>query len=250
MLLKEVYRQVAVDKLGQEKADAILEGLDYCGKAFEAIRENARVGMSEIELKAYIDKAMTSPEGKVLDYFYVFSSGIRTALPDILHESENVLEYGQPVFLDIWFQYNGHWVDVCRTFFMGAASDTARGMYEATLKTIGTLEKALKPGMTGAELFALADQTYSGCGYQGYLWGHVGHRVHTDAACVVPDFRADGKETVEDGMVLALEPGIQEKGVLGVRLEDNYLMTEEGLLDLFDYPKDLNYFIIKETIGV
>ena len=46
-------------------------------------------------------------------------------------------------------------------------------------------------------------------------------------------------------MVLAREPGIQEKGVLGVRVEDNYLMTEKGLLNLFDYPKDLEYFIIK-----
>ena len=73
----------------------------------------------------------------------------------------------------------------------------------------------------------------------------MGHRIHTDAACIVPDFRKDGKETVEDGMVLALEPGIQEKGVLGVRVEDNYLMTEKGLLNLFDYPKDLEYFIIK-----
>lgn len=245
MLLREVYRQVTADKLGQETADAIQEGLAYCGKAFEAIRENARVGMSEIELKDYIDKAMTMPEGRVIDYSYVFSSGPRTALPDILHESENKLEYGQPVFLDIWFRYNGHWVDVCRTFFMGAVSDTARRMYDATLNVISELEKALKPGITGAELFALADQTYSSCGYEGYLWGHVGHRIHTDAACIVPDFRKDGKETVEDGMVLALEPGIQEKGVLGVRVEDNYLMTEKGLLNLFDYPKDLEYFIIK-----
>lgn len=243
--MKEEYRKIVEEKLGKEKTDSILEGLDYCRKAFEAIRRNACPGMKETELKGCIDKAMTTPEGNKIEYSYVFSSGARTALPDILHETDAVLEEGQPVFLDIWFRYKEHWVDVCRTFFLGSVSDQARSMYEATLKAVEKLELMLRPGITGAELFAAADQIYEENGYPKYLWGHVGHRIGQNAPCIVPDFRIDGKESVEAGMILALEPGIQEKDILGVRIEDNYLMTEDGVLDLFDYPKNLEYFVIK-----
>ena len=46
---------------------------------------------------------------------------------------------------------------------------------------------------------------------------------------------------LEPGMVVTIEPGIYLPGVGGVRIEDDYVVTEEGAVNLCSLPKDLDW---------
>ena len=52
------------------------------------------------------------------------------------------------------------------------------------------------------------------------------------------------KDTVlQVGDVVALEPGVYADGI-AIRVENNYLLTEDGIENLFVYPTEINKFII------
>ncbi|MFN8728624.1 MAG: M24 family metallopeptidase, partial [Planctomyces sp.] len=46
---------------------------------------------------------------------------------------------------------------------------------------------------------------------------------------------------LEPGMVVTIEPGIYLPGIGGVRIEDDFLITEKGAVNLCTLPKDLDY---------
>jgi Xaa-Pro aminopeptidase len=61
----------------------------------------------------------------------------------------------------------------------------------------------------------------------------VGARAHE-----FPYAHQAGKGTIKKGMVLAIEPGIYWSGGGGLRLEDNFLITDKGNEKLCSYPDD------------
>jgi len=74
---------------------------------------------------------------------------------------------------------------------------------------------------------------------QNSFWHHAGHGIGHhghEAPRIIP-----GSEDIfEVGDVFTLEPGIYGDHLQGgIRLEDNYLLTESGLQNLFDYPMAL-----------
>ncbi|MDF2987525.1 MAG: hypothetical protein K0R50_3035, partial [Eubacterium sp.] len=52
-------------------------------------------------------------------------------------------------------------------------------------------------------------------------------------------------ELLQAGDIITLEPGIYFPGQWGIRIENDFLVTENGAELLFSYPLDLSYFVIK-----
>lgn len=169
------------------------------------------------------------------------------------HEpGQGPLPAGLPIEIDIWPQdlASGCWADMTRTFVVGGEPpEEVRRQERLVTEALARVREALRPGITGRELHALACEAFEREGYrtqrtgpgddaaEGFQFalGHgVGLRVHED-----PGLGQSGHHPLVAGDVLALEPGLWDREVGGVRFEDLVVVTEDGCRTLTDFPYSL-----------
>ena len=78
-------------------------------------------------------------------------------------------------------------------------------------------------------------------GFGGRMPHHGGHLVGP-APYLKPAFEDGCDDAVEAGGVCTLEPGVYFEGEWGMRVENDYLVTASGVENLFDYPREIDYF--------
>jgi Xaa-Pro aminopeptidase len=136
-----------------------------------------------------------------------------------------------------------------RTFVIGEPPDAVRDLERLVREALERAREAVQPGVTGRELHDLACDLFEAAGHhtqrtgpgddpdEGFQFslGHgVGLSVHED-----PALGRSGHDPLVAGDVIALEPGLWQRGIGEVRLEDLLLVTEDGVEVLTDFPYDL-----------
>lgn len=72
---------------------------------------------------------------------------------------------------------------------------------------------------------------------------HAGHLFGT-AHLLQPQFLPDRDGVLKTGNLVTLEPGLYPEGRFGIRLEDNYDITQNGCRNLFDYTVNIKDFVL------
>ena len=131
---------------------------------------------------------------------------------------ERHLQNGDLVVLDFGSKVNGYCSDMTRTIAMGKPCDKLIQIYDIVREAQQRALNALKPGITGKELDAVARDYIASKGY-GECFGHsLGHgfglEVHE-----APNASTVSTYTLEPGMTITVEPGIYIEGLGGVRIE-------------------------------
>jgi Xaa-Pro aminopeptidase len=134
---------------------------------------------------------------------------------------------GQPLLLDAGLKLGGYCSDLTRTVCCGRPSARFREIHALVARAQRAAIRRLKPGMTGAEVDALARDVIDRAGH-GAAFGHsLGHGIGLEVH-EAPAFAASCKTVIRPGMVVTVEPGIYLPGELGVRIEDVVLITPTG----------------------
>jgi Xaa-Pro aminopeptidase len=169
------------------------------------------------------------------------------------HESgSGPLPAGLPIQIDLWprDELSGCWADMTRTFLTGDGRPEEIVRQERLVReALEVVRATVKPGVTGRELHALCCEIFEPAGYrtqrtgpgedrsEGFQvsLGHgVGLRVHGD-----PGLGMAGHAPLVAGDVLAVEPGLWDRELGGVRFEDLLLVADTGCETLTSYPYDL-----------
>jgi Xaa-Pro aminopeptidase len=163
------------------------------------------------------------------------------------------LPAGLPIEVDLWPQdeESSCWADMTRTFVVGGEPPEEVLRQERLVReAIEAVRAAARPGISGRELHAITCDVFEREGYrtqrtgpgddpqEGFQFslGHgVGLSVHED-----PSLGQSGRDPLVVGDVLAIEPGLWNREVGGVRLEDLILITEDGCETLTDYSYELS----------
>jgi Xaa-Pro aminopeptidase len=158
------------------------------------------------------------------------------------------LRADEPIIVDVFPRdtATGYHADMTRTFVVGDPDDAVREFYAATKAAFEAAVDALEPGTTGEAVHAAASGAYEERGYPtlhgdqsaetGFIHG-TGHGVGLEVH-EAPRLSEGGGE-LRPGHVVTVEPGLYDPAVGGVRIEDLFVVTEDGHENLTDYPVEL-----------
>ena len=215
-----------------------------------------RPGVHEYELEAELLYAFTRNGSRAPAYSSIVAAGDNAC---ILHYNTNnaAIEEGDLVLIDAGCEYEYYASDITRTFpASGKFSDEQKAIYEIVLKAQEAAIEEIKPGALwdashnasvkvitqGLIKLGLLQGKLSQCikseSYKEFYMHRVGHWIGMDVHDV-GNYKIDGTwRVLEAGMVTTIEPGIyiapdntdvpeQWRGI-GVRIEDDVLVTESG----------------------
>ena len=96
----------------------------------------------------------------------------------------------------------------------------------------------MKPGVKGGEIYAAVNDEITKAGFPK-LMHHAGHSIGLDDQ-EPPWFIPNSEGKIDKGSVVVVEPGIYTKETGGIRIEDAYVITENGCERISKYPRGLN----------
>ena len=215
---------------------------DLCADAMEHVRARLRPGMKESEAAAiwqgYVHGEGTGYRGQV-DLAFGFSlvwsgPGIRT----FTATGDRPVQEHEPTLFEIWVCVDGYWCDHTKNLCPGELSPRYAELLDVLLEIYGAAVEHCRPGADQAELDRSVREGIARAGFPGQPSHPIAHGVGARAH-EPPYAHQAGSGTIEEGMVLAIEPGMYWEGGGGLRIEDNFLVTADGAEKLSRMPDDL-----------
>jgi Xaa-Pro aminopeptidase len=224
------------------------EACNITEKAFRRVLANTKPGMMEYEVEADIIYEFIRNRAGGHAYSPIIASGPNACVLHYNNNSER-LNDGDLLLMDFGAEYANYAADLSRTIPVnGRFSSRQRAVYNAVLRVKSAAEKMLVPGnklmdyhkevgkVMEAELLTLglitkediANQKADWPAYKKYFMHGTSHHLGLDVHDLCERYSA-----FEVGMVFTCEPGIYipEEGI-GIRLEDDILITENGTFNL------------------
>ncbi|MDE7079574.1 MAG: aminopeptidase P family protein [Clostridia bacterium] len=204
--------------------------------AFSEALKFIRLGVSEIELSAYIEYIMQK-NGCELAFDSIVAFGEHTASPHA-HRSQRTLEDGDFITMDIGAKFNGYCSDMTRTVGYGQISAYQAEIYDRVLSAQNLAISNIKAGMKGKEGDKIARDYFASYGLEKYFSHSLGHGVGIDiheGVGLTP--RED--RILQENMVVTVEPGLYLDGKFGVRIEDMVQIKESSVNNLTNADKKL-----------
>ena len=208
-----------------------------------AVLTDVRAGMMERELALAIDWRIRQGGFSRTAFDTIVASGPNAALPHA-HPGERRLTEGDLVVLDFGGVYASYCVDLTRTVSIGKATALAREVYGAVLEAHDRAIASVRPGASRLDIDQAARDTLGRHGLAeafGHGTGHgLGLEVHEDPRITRRRPDVDTRdEAVAAGMVFTIEPGAYLPDWGGVRIEDDVLVTPDGVEVLTDVTTEL-----------
>lgn len=230
-----------VEELRMIKDEAELavmqEAADLADRAFSYIQGLIKPGMKESDIALELEVFLRSGGAASSCFDTIVASGERSALPHGV-ASDRVIGSNEFVKLDFGALYRGYCSDITRTVAVGQVSDKHREIYDIVLEAQLHALEHIRPGMTGKQADALARDVIAKHGYGdrfGHSLGHgLGMEVHEQ-----PSLSVRSDIVLVPGMVVTVEPGIYIPGFGGVRIEDDIVLTDDGIRILTSSTKQL-----------
>jgi Xaa-Pro aminopeptidase len=205
-------------------------------------------GITEQEFAAKIDFRIKAAGFERCSFETIVASGPNSALPHA-HAGARVMKPGDLVVLDFGGVYGGYCVDLTRTVALGPPDAEMRRVYEAVAEAQGAAIAAVRPAVRAGDIDAAARETlgrHQLAEAFGHSTGHgLGVEIHETPRIAPRREEAGGAparpdEVIEPGMVFTIEPGAYLPGWGGVRIEDDVLVTSDGVEVLTNVPRQLH----------
>ena len=230
-----------IEEIRAVKDDTELSAIAMAEKigdqAFSYILGEIKPGVSEKEIALKLELKMRELGASGLSFDTIVVSGERTSMPHG-EPSDKLIENGDFVTMDFGCIFNGYCSDMTRTVAVGSVTDEQRDIYNVVLRAQKATCDAVKAGMKGKEVDAVARKIISDAGY-GECFGHgLGHGVGLEIH-EAPTANTRSEEILKPKMLVTIEPGIYIPKKFGVRIEDLSIVTENGIINLTGSEKEL-----------
>jgi Xaa-Pro aminopeptidase len=233
--LGDPYASVLVNTLAEmrrRKCPDEIALLRRCMKATDAghawARANIRPGMTELDVYCGVNTACIKTAGQAVVVYgdFAVSPGTeRRGGPP----TDRLLQSGDMFILDFSVVIGGYRSDFTNTFVVGREpSADQQQLFDWCVKALAAGEQELRAGASCSAVYGAVRDAFALGKMAEHFPHHAGHGLgltHPEA----PYFVRDSSETLLAGDVVTLEPGLYVDGIGGIRIEHNYLVTENGV---------------------
>jgi Xaa-Pro aminopeptidase len=202
-------------------------------------RESARI-LQEAMIRTLADLHVGIRERDLMFIFYknvyelggntpicLIQSGANSAKPH-MEPTNKPIEDSDVIVFDAALSYEGYYSDITRTVVLGKASETAAKLFNIVYAAQAMAIKTAGPNIPAEKVDHSARAVISAHGYGEYFIHRTGHglglEVHEE-----PSIKAGNTSPLRPGMVFTVEPGIYIPATIGVRIEDNLVVTPSGV---------------------
>lgn len=228
--------------------EVVQKAIDITHVAFERLLKFIKPGVMEYEIEAEIMHSFLSQRATGQAYGSILASGDRARTLHYVSNNEECKD-GELILMDFGAEYGGYAADLTRTVpVSGKFTARQKEVYNACLHLHNYAKSILKPGISVLEytdkVGEEATQQFLKIGllqeadvknedpenraYRKYLYHGISHHLGID----VHDL-GTRNEPIQPGMVFTIEPGIYiEEEAMGIRIENNVWITEDGNIDL------------------
>ena len=221
----------------ENEINDMVEAINITNIGINDLLNNLRIGTFEHELADRFEYYGKTHGRKELAFETIIASGANaTILHHPIKQQNKAIAADELVLFDLGYRHNGYSADISRTYpVSGVFSDHQKDIYEAVLACNKAVINYVKPGLCISDLQDYAIKTLKEeCLKRGlikdgddilkYYIHNVSHFLGLDTHDV-----GDRKRPLVPGNVITVEPGLYfvEEGI-GVRIEDDVLVTENG----------------------
>jgi len=217
------------------------EAINATNTGINDLLSTFEVGMREHELSDRFEYYGRTHGRRKLSFETIIAAGKdATIMHHPIAQQEGVLKNGDLVLFDLGYRSNGYCADISRTYpINGKFTELQRKVYEAVLITNKAVIEYIKPGLTIGDLQAFAIESLKRETLRlglikdeeeiSKVYIHnVSHFLGLDTHDV-----GDRKRPLKPGNVVTVEPGLYFVDLnIGVRIEDDVLVTETGSRNL------------------
>ncbi|NTU85839.1 MAG: aminopeptidase P family protein, partial [Chloroflexales bacterium] len=228
--------ELRMAKDGQELA-AIEQAVRIVELALGRTIARIRAGMTERELSRACADAIVAAGADGESFENIIASGPNGANPHHSN-SDRAFQAGDLIIIDCGARYGGYISDITRTVALGEPPDEARRVYDLVLRANEAGRAAARPEATGSAIDAAARGVIEAAGYGQHFMHRTGHGFGLEAH-ELPNIVAGSDEPLAPGTTFTVEPGIYVPGVVGVRIEDDLVITPDGARSLTTYAREL-----------
>lgn len=218
------------------EVEAIAAASRLADQVFEWVADRGLAGRTEREV-ALAAEARLRELGAQPAFPAIVAAGPNGAQPHA-EPSDREIAAGELVVVDMGAKLDGYCSDGTRTFASGEVGADEREVYELVLTAQLASLDALRAGIGGAAADAVSREPIAAAGH-GEHYGHgLGHGVGLEVH-EAPRLGKTSEDTLVEGDVVTVEPGIYLPGRFGVRIEDLVVVGAGGVRNLSSTPKEL-----------
>ncbi|MDQ6888529.1 MAG: Xaa-Pro peptidase family protein [Gemmatimonadota bacterium] len=218
-----VFEALRLVKSAEEIA-RMRRAIEITEDAVAATHDQLRAGMADTDIEEILKKEHVTRgvrgDGLV-------QLGPQSALP---HGGtvNAILRDGMVVLIDAGCAFQGYVSDITRTRWFGSEPPPKfRLVYDTVYDAQSAAMEKVKPGVPAQEIDRAARAVISKAGFGAYFTHRLGHGMGMDGH--EPTWMVEGNsKPLEAGFVFSVEPGIYIPNEFGVRLEDDFMCTEDG----------------------
>lgn len=205
--------------------DRIRQAIAISGEGFKKAIAEIHPGIYEYEIQARVEFEFRRRGAMGPAFPTIIAAGPRGTILHYDRNSERI-ELKDLIIIDMGARYKYYCADISRTIpASGRFTKEQKSIYLAVLETQRRVIEQVRPGVRiRNDLQSLAYEVLKKHGLEQYFPHSIGHFLGID----VHD-TGDTRRPLEPGMVITVEPGVYIPEInLGIRLEDNILVTSEG----------------------
>ena len=237
-----VPRQGLVEQLRAVKDDGELDtfrrACEITDRMFERlVSEVPFVGRPERDVAWDITRLYHEEGAEEQAFESIVGAGPTGARPHA-RAGDRVIEAGELVVIDTGCSVGGYVSDYTRTLATGELDGEMREAYDVVLAAQRAGLDAIRAGVTGVDADAAARDVIEGSAFAGAFGHGLGHGLGLDVH-EAPRLSTESSDTLAAGNIVTVEPGVYLAGRFGIRIEDDVIVTEDGIDNPVRFTKEL-----------